>query len=412
MSQQNQSKSSLPLSADDWNDLIVPYRKFKEKWDDIYEEELDDDFGRTPGVKKLTLLCYYKYLDIDEKINEKQDALDKIVDKNEELKYDLYSVVYFSKHRIRSPTSIKSCFDRCEDLVDGTDYEDLYDDISESPDQVARVALLHFIDKDLLKDIIVLDHCHGKTPSTQATIGNSSKADKIADQADQITSHMEKYEDRDIDVWHDFEHEGEHYMAISREIGDDVEQQVEENVEEAPAKLVTLRTRDGMLEVMAESGKVASRARSGLSNSDEDFDIDIDPASTDRNDVSDAISTLDSTDGSSPTDMTLRGIKNENSPLDGSPSIEIRGDSDISKAVEQLREDGYDLTESIGNVERFDVRYDGKTYNLFPEPTSSGSNVDGWVVKYGAQGLSDSERREFESQAEQLLDIPVIYEKR
>ncbi|ELY99568.1 hypothetical protein [Natrialba aegyptia] len=412
MSQQTASKSSLPISEDDWKELIVPYGKIKNKWDSIYDSELEDDFERTPGVKKLTLLCYYEYLDIDEKISKKEDALEKILDKNEKLKYDLYAVVYFSKYCITSPSTIKSCFDRCESLVDGTDYEDLYDDISESPDQVARAALLHFIDYNLLKDIIVLDHCHGQTPSTQATIGNSDKADKIVDEAGEIRDHMEQFEDRDIDIWHDFEHEGEHYVAISREIGDDVEQQVEENLEEAPAELVTLRTRDGRLEVMANSGKIASRARSGLGKSDQDFDIEMDPPSTDSNDVSGAISTLDSTEGDSPSEMTLRGLKNKNSPLHGSPTVEIRGESDISMAIEQLREEGYDLTESIGNVERFDVRYDGKTYNLYPEPAGSGSDDGGWIVKYGAQGLSDTERRDFEEQAEELLDIPVIYEKR
>jgi len=412
MSQQTASKSSLPISEDDWKELIVPYGNIKDKWDSIYSSHLEDDFERTPGVKKLTLQCYYVLLGIDDKINKKADALEKILDENEELKYDLYAVVYFSKYRINSPSTIKACFDRCESLVDGTDYEDLYDDISESSDQVARVALLHFIDPELLKDIIVLDHCHGQTPSTQATIGNTDKADKIADQADEITDHMEKFEDRDIDIWHDFEHKGEHYVAISREIGDDVEQQVEENQEEAPAKFVTLRTRDGSLEVMADSGKIASRARSGLGKSDEDFDIDIDPPSTDSGNVDDAVSKLDSTQGDSPSEMTLRGLKNESSPLHGSPSVEIRGESDISMAIEQLREEGYDLTESIGNIERFDVRYDGKTYKLYPEPAGSGSDDDGWIVKYGAQGLSDSERRDFEEQAEELLEIPVIYEKR
>lgn len=412
MSQQSTSKHSHPVSEDDWRDLIVPYGKIKEKWDSIYSSELEDDFERTPGVKKLTLLCYYKYLDIDGKINKKEDALDNILEKNEELKYDLYAVVYFSKYRINSPSTIKACFDRSESRVDGTDYEDLYDDISESPDQVARVALLHFIDHNLLKDIIVLDHCHGQTPSRQATIGNSDKADKLADQAEQVTNHMEKFEDRDIDIWHDFEHEGEHYVAISREIGDDVEQQVKENLEEAPAELVTLRTRDGSLEVMANSGKIASRAQSGLGKSDEDFGIDIDPPSTDRDNVDEAISTLDSTQGESPSEMILRGLKNKSSPLHGSPTVEIRGESDISMAIEQLREEGYDLTESIGNIERFDVRYSGKTYNMYPEPAGSGSDDDGWIVKYGAQGLSDSERRDFEEQAEELLEIPVVYEKR
>lgn len=412
MSQQSAKKRSLPISEDQWKDLRVPYGNIKDKWDTIYDSELEDDFERTPGVKKLTLLCYYEHLDIDEKISKKEDALDKILDEDENWKYDLYAVVYFSKYRINSPSTIKSCFDRCEILVDGTDYEDLYDDISESPDQVARVALLHFIDYNLMKDIIVLDHCHGRTPSTQATIENGDKADKIVDQAEKITDHMEKFEDRDIDIWHDFEHEGEHYVAISREIGDDVEQQVEENLEEAPAELVTLRTRDSSLEVMANSGKIASRARSGLEKSDEDFDIDISPSSTDSDNVSDAISTLDSTEGDSPSEMTLRGLKNKNSPLHGSPTVEIRGESDISMALEQLSEEGYDLTESIGNIERFDVRYNGKTYNLYPEPAGSESDDGGWIVKYGAQGLSDTERRDFEEQAEELLDITVIYEKR
>lgn len=412
MSQQSTSKGSLPLSMDKWRELIVPYENIQDKWDSIYGSELKDDFERTPGVKKLTLLCYYEYLNIDEKINKKEDALEKIKDKIEELKYDLYATVFFSKYRINSPSSIKACFDRCESRVDGTDYEDLYDDISESPDQVARVALLHFIDYNLLKDIIVLDHCHGRTPSTQASIGNSDKTDKIADQADQVTNHMEGFEDRDIDIWHDFEHKGEHYVSISREIGDDVEQQVGENLEEAPAELVTLRTRDSRLEIMANSGKIASRAQSGLGKSDEDFDINIDPSSTDGNNVSDAICTLDSTQGDSPTEMTLRGLKIKNSPLHGSPAVEIRGESDISMALEQLREEGYDLTESIGNIERFDVRYDGKTYNIYPEPASSESDDGGWIVKYGAQGLNDTERRDFEEQADDLLEIPVIYEKR
>lgn len=412
MSQQGATKPSLPITEDQWKDLIVPYGNIKDKWDSIYRSELDDDFERTPGVKKLTLKCYYEHLDIDEKINKKKDALDKILEKSEEWKYDLYAVVYFSKYRINSPSTIKSCFDRCESRVDGTDYEDLYEKISDSPDQVARVALLHFIDYNLLKDIIVLDHCHGQTPSTQATIGNSDKADKIADQAEDITDYMEGFEDRDIEIWHDFEHDGEHYVAISREIGDDVEQQVDENLEEAPAELVTLRTRDGRLEIMANSGKIASRARNGLGKSDEDFDIDTSPRSTDSVNVSDAISELDSTQGDPPSEMTLRGLKNDSSPLHGSPSIEIRGESDISMAIEQLREEGYDLTESIGHIERFDVRYNGKTYNLYPEPAGSGSDDGGWLVKYGAQGLSDTERRDFEQQAEQLLEIPVIYEKR
>jgi hypothetical protein len=149
-----------------------------------------------------------------------------------------------------------------------------------------------------------------------------------------------------------------------------------------------------------------------LGKSDEDFDIDTSLSSTDSDNVSEAISTLDSTEGDSPSEMTLRGIKNKASPLHGSPTVEIRGESDISMALEQLSEEGYDLTESIGHIERFDVRYNGKTYNLYPEPAGSGSDDGGWIVKYGAQGLSDSERRDFEAQAEELLDITVIYEKR
>jgi len=394
------------LSESEWKELEIPYGKVRDKWDDYYYAQLKEASDRGLITKK-TLNCYFEVLDIDEDIYKKEEAIKKIVEKEEKIGYDLYSVVRFCKNKRKD--IVEDCFKKVSDSSEGTDLEDHHSNISDSPDRVAMVTVLHFVEPRVMRDILALDYCYGKKPQEVVDKESGDLIGEVEDSTDEIIEHLEDIEFRDYDLWHHFEHKDDEYLLIKRQINDDVERQASGNLEEEPAEFVVLRFRNNQLEILSEDASIADSAKTGVSESVEDVEFEDEPESVSRNRFIEFVSELEDQDEDN-SELWLVGIDVASSPLPGHPSIEMKGEDGITRALEALREDGYDLTNPVDDVVRLIVEFEEKEYTLYPEPIESDDDQD-WMIRYGAGRLDDLERRRFEGLIQESFEVQVRFEK-
>lgn len=394
------------LSQSEWKELETPFGKVRDKWDDHYYAQLKQASDRGLITKK-TLNCYFEVLGIEEDIYKKEDAIKKIVEKEEKMGYDLYSVVRFCKNKRKD--IIEDCFAKISGSADGTDLEKHHSNTSGSSDRVAMVTLIHFVEPRVMRDILALDYCYGKKPQEVADKKSGDLIGEIEDSADKIIDHLEDIEFRDYDLWHHFEHNGDEYLLIKRQINDDVERQASGNLEEEPAEFVILRFRDEQLEILSEDASIAGSAKTGVTHSVEDVEFEEKPESVSRDRFLEFVSELEDQDEND-AELRLVGIDVSSSPLPGHPSIEMKGENGITRALEALREDGYDLTNPVDDIDRLIVEYEDKEFTLYPETIESDDEQD-WVIKFGAGGLDDQERRQFEELVHELFEVRVRFEK-
>jgi hypothetical protein len=408
MSQEGVLSESISLiDEDEWIELEIPARKIKEKWDDRYKDELIDDTKRS--IKKDVLSLYSEIADIEGDIYEKKVAVEKIIDKNEDLARNLCAVTQFSKGL--NIDLIKECYSKIEESVDGTDLQPFYGELEGS--RVGMVALIHFTEPGVLRDIHSLDYCYGKTPKKHPELTDDSSLNIFEDSSQEIIDYLESSDRfRDYRIWHHFDHQDSEYLLIMRQISDDVERQASGNIEEEPAKFIVLRKRKGNLEIIAESKKTASRVQRG-------FDDSIDHISTiesvetmSRSQVSDVISDFeymedrdDIDDGEKP-DVLLISIFVSESPFPNQPSIKLKSKEGIMPSLKKFRELNHDLTDHPENIERFTVECDEKEFTIIPSEVGSDDEI-GWILRYNARSLTDDERENFEARVREATDIDL-----
>jgi len=198
---------------------------------------------------------------------------------------------------------------------------------------------------------------------------------------------------------------------IKRQIDDSVERQPEKNQEEEPAEFIVLKFEDQELQIFSEKNTVAEQARTSINRTADDIEFDHPRVTVNREEAAETVSGLmtGETDlADSP--VTVTGFKLGSSPFPNHPSVQMKSDAGIIETVEGLQEAGYDVTDSIDDIERIYLDFEGREYRIYPEEVEHSSEDFHWLFRYNARYLDDEEREQFENEIEEALGIDMVLE--
>lgn len=418
MSQEKVKLPDLEINDQLWVELEVPYGKIEEKWDQRYKEQLESgvESGRIPDT---ILNIYSVLLDLDQ-TQPPELLLEDILNHDEELGYNILCLKEFGD--FKNIEFFKGFREFLYHNVDDTSLHSKYHPAFHTDDKVAITGLLQLYDPegDRLKTIHSLDYCHRKKPKAVLDNGSTNDID-LESKADQIVEKIRSNEDRDYKRWHSFKYEGVEYIIIKREIGDDVERQATGNIEEEPATFVAIKYGDGELEVITDKSDVAAKARTGVNTSVESAQFETrDPQAT-TDDVDRTVDGLLSDDLKTqveeseididPDQFSVSGIKLSSSPLPKHPSLTMKTDKGILPTIRAFQEMGYDLLESIDDIDVVYTRFRGREYSIRPKQYKKSEGEIRWKFQYDATQPSKEEREEFEELIDEMFAIDIIFEK-
>lgn len=418
MAEAETSLPDLEIDGDLWVELEVPYGKIKEKWGQRYEAELESHIQKG-RIEESILRIYAVLLGLNH-LESPKVLLEEITTHDQRWGYNLLCLKYFSDYKNLDffKSYQKFLYRSCE----GTDLQSYYHTAWTSDDKVALTGLLQLFDPkgERLKTIHALDYCNRKKPKTVSVDSELQDFD-LQTEAEDIVSEIQSGETRKYQKWHTFEHDGQEYVLIKREIGDDVERQATGNIEEEPAAFVALKHTDGELEIISEKMAVANKARRGVNKSVDGVKFEsVDPrANTD--DVQRTVEglldeDLDTRLEISETEidadrLAVTGIKLSSSPLPGHPSIQMKTDEGIIRTITTFKNLNYNLLENIDDVDVIYTRFDGREYSIRPKQQERSEGKVRWKFTYDAGQPPRDEREDFNQLIKDVFDVNLVYEK-
>lgn len=391
-----------------WLELEVPANLIENNWNDEYRPQLEE-FADSQRIVGAELEVYWRLFRDDEPPRQKSQMINKILSHDEEWGMILRSAYWFSSGKTRA--FISHFFERIEEDVDGTDLEELYADFRDNDRKFGQVILLHIFSRDSLKSILALDYCYGKKPHSQSKseTNPSDPLNNIDTDAilDQLRSDSRRYQS-----WHQFTFDGRDYFAIKRHLRDEVERQVDENQPLETAEFVVVKFREDLLEIYSNRQSIAERTRVGVNHSfSDDSDIEYEPL--DRTAPHDHFDDPDQQIRSLEEDsnkFTVTGIKAENAPLAGSPTLELSSHDGILNALDDLANSNINLLEDLDDVSSFQVYYEDRSFDLYPELKETSDEGMKWRLRYDSRFPTDEDRDEFEAEVEEALGIRPVFE--
>jgi len=391
-----------------WLDVEVPANLIEDNWNDEYRSELKE-FADSQRIVGTELEVYWRLFRDDEPPRQKTQIVEEILSHDEEWGMSLRSAYWFSNGK--TSEYVSHFFERIEGDVDGTDLEDLYADFRDNGRKFGQVLLLHLFAPDSLKSILALDYCYGKKPYSQSRSG-TRPSDPLGDiDADAILNQL-RSDSRRYQAWHRFTFDNRDYFAIKRHLRDEVERQVDENQPLETAEFVVVKFREDLLEIYSDRRRIAERTRVGVNRSfSDDSDVEYEPldrtASHDHFDDPDQ--QIRSLEEDSDT-FTVTGIKAENAPLSGSPTLELSSRGGILDALDDLANSNIDLLEDLDDVSSFQVYYENRSFDLYPERKEASDGEMRWRLRYDSRFPTDEDRDEFEAEVEEALGIRPVFE--
>lgn len=418
MSEVAAREPSLNVEPDLWVDLEVPYHKIDEKWDERYEAKLRTLVGEG-RIQPRTLHLYLRLEDNWEDPDDAEAALEEILSiKGGKLARNLlcqYKFGYGVGNHI-----IKDCARKIDAECAETDFQDLYYDAYDAGDKTTLIALIQLIDSQVLKDVLVLEYCYGKSPRL-VSISSDFEGLTGDDTIENIVEKMSEGDFRTYRYWHSFTHDSKRYVIIKRQIDDDVERQAEENLEEEPAEFVVLKFIGENLEIYSSTNTIAGKTRTGVNEAVDTAEFEEPDAANSRQSfeqVVDDVEGLDDLDLSEldiddvdlqEATIAFAGLKLESSPLPDAPSITIKNSEGVSSAISALRESGYDLTESLDDIQKIYIQYNDREYRVRPVEKTVEGEIQ-WIFRYNASYLTDNEKSEFESLIREVFGVLPVFE--
>lgn len=406
MSEADLSELSLTDDRDFWVDIEVPYGKIREKWATKYEPQIRERISKG-HIHKRILELYFILIGESNPPVSPEVGFDQLVEHDERIGYNLCAQHEFAFRR--NPDIIKQCArEAVAGPVADTELYSVYLDAYDSVDKVTLTALIQLYDSEVLKDIIGLDYCLNKSPRTIA----EKTSDVDFNPSEKVDEIIDKLSDGAYDTysrWHSFESDGKQYVMLKREIDDFVERQIEENLEEEPAEFVVLKFEGSTLQIFSEKNAVAEKARTSINRSDPDVQFEYPSVTVDRSEANEIISgVLTGSSDLADSEVQVKGFKLSSSPFPNDPSVEMKSDSSIVETIEGLQEAGYDITESIADIDRVYLEFDGREYRVYPEEVQDESEGYEWLFRYNARHLDDEEKTKFEAQIREALGIEMI----
>lgn len=402
------STPTVNFDRDFWLDVEVPADQIKENWDDEYEEELLDyaDSQRMVGAE---LEVYWRLYTDDDPPREKRQKAVGIINHDPEWGMNLRSAYWF-KNGVNDDF-VTPYFEEIESDVKGTGLKDLYDDFSSNGRKFGQILFLQLFAPKSLKSILTLEYCHGKKPHSISRAENVP--DKPLDEIniDSILDRL-RTDSREYEGWHRFTYDGKSYLVIKRHLRDGVETQVDENQPIELAEYVVSKFRDDLLEIYSAAEPIADRTMVGVNNSfpdesDVQYEELDETASHDHlDDIGDRLRTAES-DGK----FTVVGIKAENIPLSGSPSIQLKSQEGLTDALDELSEEaGIDLLDDPDSMSTIQVIYNDRIFDLYPKRRRVPDGENRWQLRYHSRFPSDDERDEFEGAVESAIGLRPVFE--
>lgn len=402
------SLPDLEVDALFWRDLEVPFGKVRDKWDERYSNELQYDIERG-RIKSRVLDLYFTLMGESDFPDNAKQVVNELHDYDENWAYNLVCVRKFASNK--NTNIVKDCArEGAYSEVEGTPFHRIYRECYDSGDKIGLIALLHLFNRNRLRDIHGLSYCYPKKPRSVASGSEISDLD-INSRVNEILETMSSDDFRTYDHWHSFESNGTRYVMIKRQIDDDVERQANGNIEEEPAEFVILKFVGDRLEIISKTKTIAEKARNGVNSSVDGAEFNSVDADIPREELDRVVTDLTSPDSeiAKNEDLIVTGINLEGSPLPGHPSLRMKSEEGIIRAVDTLRNQGYDLTESIDDIRAVQIDFQNRDYTLRPNEQEQEGETR-WVVRYDASYLRDDEREEFEETITGLLDINVVFE--
>ncbi|MFU1780188.1 hypothetical protein ACM16X_02275 [Haloarcula japonica] len=408
------SQIEIKFDKDFWLDVKVPANEIQRNWDGDYADRLSR-FINTQTVVRKELEPYWRQFkpDSEDLPREKSEMLTSITNHEIEWAQNLYAIHHFGKNR--SSQFIDHFFEEIESEAETADLEEYYTDYKQQSRRFGKLLMIDLLSRKKFRDIQVLDFVKGKMPNVNTVseniLDNPSDDLDIGTVLDQLGADSREYE-----LWHEFEYKSDEYIAIKRHIRDLVELQVEQNQDVAEADLVILRFKGDRLMVYAPTETIAQRAVTGVNAAadeaeDElDEEIEFEPegetAGADHfDDFPDRIEEIRDMDNS---EVELTDIRLRQSPLAGSPKVEIRNEKSILPALDQLKAANLDLLEDPDNVRSLKINYDGRPYQVYlNRPELDGEKQ--WALRYSSSTPSEQEQEAFENFIESTLGITPTY---
>lgn len=404
----------ISFDPDFWVDVEVPANVIRDNWSEGPSDQFRAAMKRQTIVRKELEPYWRQFNPEDEDLPGRKDALlTAIGGHNIEWSYNLYCIHQFGQNK--ASEFINHYFQQTEREAQKCGLGNLHDDFSSNSRRFGKLVMIDILNRDSFRDILTLDFCKGKMPDVNAKSENilSDPIDEleIGTVLDQLGA-----DSREYDQWHSFEYKSDQYIVIKRHIRDRVERQVEENQDIAEADLVVLRFSDNQLRVFAPTADIANRARTGVNaavrdeDKDEEEQIDFEPegetAPSDHFD--DLESRIAEIQGRDDDEAALIEIGVNQSPLAGSPKVDIKGEGDILPALNQLQQANLDLLANPDNVRYLKIRYNERPYQIFlNRPEQDGEKR--WALRYSSGTPSEEEQEAFEGFVNEILGLKPTY---
>lgn len=422
MSEAKLDTPSLEISRSFWLDLETPYGIIDDEWDQ-YKPRLEIFVTEDYKISKELLKVHWCLeRELSQVPYKRAPFLDHILDDNEEYGKNILCVYRFTNGKNKN--RVISCFNEIEEEVMGEDFQSLYEEVKASESKDAMIALIQLFKPSLLKNILGLQYCYGRKPQlirhSESKLKDirSLNIQKVAESLEHITNSYRP--------WHSFTHDGKFYFLIKRRLGDEVERQVDENLEEEPAEFVVLIFDGTELQIFSEKKKIATNALRGVNDAieqtfeDPDDDDEIDEEKIEEHQFEDEGGNLSyeelksaiglAQDIEDNTELVLKGVNVENADLPKSPEIRLKAKQGVQETLDWFEERNVNLLNHPDDVKNIIFVYEGRDFMLLPRETSP-KHEDGWVFRYDASYPSKEERKEFERQIREFMDVEVRFEK-
>ena len=408
------SPPGIEKSADFWVDVEVPYNKIVDKWSEKYRQRMVGHMENN-RLQRRVFSIYFTMLGRREIPQDRIEALDFLYEKRESWVYNLCSQFEFS-NGLSESLIIKFAEEIESDLVDyglQEEYRSNLGDDETPTNKDGLVALCQLVRPNSLKDMLIYHRYSNRSPTNLYKRESGQVPNKS--NWNGIIKRLSENKVEDYDIWHQFELGDELFVAIEQEDRDGVERQVGNNIEEEPANLVILHFDGEYLDIYADNRSTANASLIGVNE-----DVDGDDYEEDRNEVGskqvgkftkevvnrDKERDQQSTEEDHEYVMTDLWVSRTKLP--NKPGMKLHSEGGVGRAVEKLKEEGYDLLADNQKIEKIKIRFEGWKFTITPAKNSDNTGRKYTELVYNCS--ADTETREkFESIIQDEFGIDMKY---
>lgn len=408
--QTSSSLTTLSFDPSDWINLEVPGEIIDNNWNDEDMRGNARHRADSPSISKDALRIAWKQVEDQSTRDQVKQSKEETFDLIDSLDSDGLKCMYAAYRFTRGVKEeyIDYYYDEIAGDVD-SGYKDIYDSINKKKRKVSKCMFIYLYDKESLKSIFTLDHIDRPKPREIGQADNPP-SNPIGDLTIGDIEEVLKTSSRDAKKWHSFTYDGNHYLTIKRHYRDAVDTQTTTNEEVEQAEYVVSKFIDDKVEIHTEKKPTAGMVRTSLAGAYHDTDVEFERAEERK--------PHNHFDGISPIDLleniehvgkyVVTGILTGDSKLRNNPTVKLRTNGErVLPAIQDLQMTSDQFFTEMRRVKHIAIEKDDTTYTLLPRQ-DEGSNYE-WYVRYQAAGISDTERKNFEDDMKEALNITPCF---